>query len=61
MIKSLIHRRQGIPKEQYKNGQSREKQVTQGTQDVEKQNKNTTQYVMDAAIRKQIKKNVNKT
>ena len=38
-----------------------EKQVTQGTQDVEKQNKNTTQYVMDIIIRKQMKNNVNKT
>jgi hypothetical protein len=30
-----------------------EKLVTQGTQDEEKQNKNTTQYVLDTIIRKQ--------
>jgi hypothetical protein len=35
-----------------KNGQSRE--TTQGTQDEEKQNKNTTQYVLDTTIRKEI-------
>ena len=30
-----------------------EKLVTQGTQDKEKQNKNTTQYVFDTTLRKQ--------
>ena len=30
-----------------------EKLTTQGTQHVEKQNKNTTQYVLDSAISKQ--------
>jgi hypothetical protein len=30
-----------------------EKLVTHGTQDEEKQNKNTTQYVLDTIIRKQ--------
>ena len=30
-----------------------EKLVTQGTQDEEKQNKNTTQYVLDTTMRKQ--------
>jgi len=30
-----------------------EKLATQGTQDKEKQNKNTTQYVLDTTIRKQ--------
>jgi hypothetical protein len=39
------------------NGQSNmnnpEKPATQGTQDEEKQNKNTTQYVLDTTIRKQ--------
>ena len=30
-----------------------EKLVTQGTQDKEKQNKNTTQYVLDTTMRKQ--------
>ena len=34
------------------NGQSRE---TQATQDKDKQNKNTTQYVLDTTIRKQTK------
>jgi hypothetical protein len=36
-----------------KNGYS-EKLATYGTQDEEKQNKNTTQYVSDTTIRKQI-------
>ena len=30
-----------------------EKLTTQGTQDEEKQNKNTTQYVLDITLRKQ--------
>jgi hypothetical protein len=30
-----------------------EKLATQGTQDEEKQNKNTTQYVLDTTMRKQ--------
>ena len=30
-----------------------EKQATYGTQDEDKQNKNTTQYVMDTTTRKQ--------
>ena len=30
-----------------------EKPATQGTQDEEKQNKNTTQYVLDTTMRKQ--------
>jgi hypothetical protein len=30
-----------------------EKLATKGTQDEEKQNKNTTQYVLDTTIRKQ--------
>jgi len=30
-----------------------EKLLTQGTQDEEKQNKNTTQYVLDITMRKQ--------
>ena len=33
-----------------------EKLVTYGTQDEEKQNKNTTQYVLDTIIRKQTQK-----
>jgi hypothetical protein len=40
-----------------KKGQSKmdnpEKPATQSTQDEEKQNKNTTQYVLDTIIRKQ--------
>ena len=32
-----------------------EKQATQGTQDEEKQNKNTAQYVQDTNMRKQHK------
>jgi len=32
-----------------------EKLATYGTQDEEKQNKNTTQYVLDTTIRKQTK------
>ena len=32
-----------------------EKLATQGTQDKEKQNKNTTQYVLDTTMRKQTK------
>ena len=32
-----------------------EKLATQGAQDEEKQNKNTTQYVLDSAMRKQNK------
>ncbi len=31
-----------------------EKLATQGTQDEDKQNKNTTQYVLDTTTRKQI-------
>jgi predicted acetyltransferase len=39
---------------QSNNGQSRETgNIGYGTQDEEKQNKNTTQYVLDTAIRKQ--------
>jgi hypothetical protein len=40
-----------------KNGQSRGTgNIWYGTQDEEKQNKNTTQYVLDTAIRKQTQK-----
>jgi hypothetical protein len=38
-----------------------EKLATQGTQDEDKQNKNTTQYVFDTTIRKQNINNVNRT
>ena len=50
----MEYKRQRIPK-----GQSEmdnpEKLATQGTQDEEKQNKNTTQYALDGTIRKQTK------
>ena len=38
-----------------------EKLATQGTQDEEKQNKNTTQYVLDTTIDAKNTNNVNKT
>ena len=38
-----------------------EKVATQGTQDEDKQNKHTTQYVLYTTIRKQTQNNVNKT
>ena len=37
-----------------------EKLATQSTQDEEKQNKTTTQYVLDTTIRKENTNNVNK-
>ena len=37
-----------------------EKLATQSTQDLEKQNKTTTQYVLDTTIRKENTNNVNK-
>ena len=43
-----------IPKGQSKKDNP-EKLATQGAQDGEKQNKNTTQYVLDSAMRKQSK------
>ena len=36
-----------------KSKMDKEKQATQGTQDEDKQNKNTTQYALDTTIRKQ--------
>jgi hypothetical protein len=44
-----------IPKEQSKMDNP-EKLATYGTQDEEKQNKNTTQYVLDTTISKQTQK-----
>jgi hypothetical protein len=38
-----------------------EKPTTYGTQDEDKQSKNTAQYVMDTTISKQTHNNVNKT
>ena len=48
----LTNKRQRIPKEQSKMDNP-EKLATQGKQEEEKQNKNTTQYVLDTTIRKQ--------
>jgi hypothetical protein len=39
--------------ETFKNGKSRKKLATYGMQDEEKQNKNTTQYVLDTTMHKQ--------
>ena len=50
--KSCLNKSQRIPKVQYIKDNP-EKLATQDTQDVEKQNKNTTQYVLDTTIRKQ--------
>ena len=47
------NKRQRIPKGQYKMNNP-EKLAIQGTQDKDKQNKNTTQYVLNTTIRKQI-------
>ena len=49
MIKNKCQR---IPNEQSKKGNP-QKLATQGTLDEEKQNKDTTQYVLDATMRKQ--------
>ena len=48
----LGNKRQRIQKGQSKMD-NQEKLATQGTQDEEKQNKNTTQYVLDTTIRQQ--------
>ena len=47
-----INKRQRIPKGQ-SNMDNPEKLATYGTQDEEKQNKHTTQYVLNTTIRKQ--------
>ena len=47
-----VNKRQRIPKGQSKMDNP-ENLATQGTQDEDKQNKNTTQYVLDITIRKQ--------
>ena len=47
-----VDTRQRIPKEQSKN-YNPEKLAIQGTQDEEKENKNTTQYVLDTTMHKQ--------
>ena len=54
----IVNKRQRIPKGQSQKDNP-EKPATYGTQDEEKQNKNTTQYVLDTTVRK--KNNVNKT
>ncbi len=48
----MTNKRQRIPKGQ-SNNDNPEKLATQGTQDKEKQNKDTTQYVLDTTIHKQ--------
>ena len=53
-------KRQRIPQEQSKM-ENPEKLSTLCIQDEEKQNKNTTQYVLDTTLRKQNTSNVNKT
>ena len=45
-------KRQKIPKEQWQMD-NQEKPATLGTQDEEKQSKNTTQYVLDTTMHKQ--------
>ena len=47
-----LNKRQRTPKGKSKKDNP-EKPATQGTQDEEKQNKTTTQYVLDTTIRKQ--------
>ena len=47
-----VNKRQGIPKMQLKKDNP-QKLATQGIQDEEEQNKNTTEYVLDTTIRKQ--------
>ena len=56
----LPNKRQRIPTGQSKMDNP-EKVGKYGTQDEEKQNKNTTQYVLDITISKQTQNNVNKT
>jgi hypothetical protein len=50
MISKTIY---SINVREYGYGQSRENGNTQGTHDEDKQNKNTTQYVLDTTICKQ--------
>ena len=50
--KPVINKRKRTPKGPSKK-ENPEKLATQSSQDEEKQNKNTTQYVMDTTIRKQ--------
>ena len=50
--KQAENKRQRIPKGKLKMDNP-EKLATQGTQDEEKQNKNTTQYVLDTTMREQ--------
>ena len=55
-----MNKSQRIPKGQSKMDNP-EKMATQGTQDEDKENKSTTQYVLDTTIRKQNTNNINKT
>ena len=52
MVRLLINKRQRIPKGQLQIDHP-EKLATQGTQDKEKQKKNTTKYVLDTTMCKQ--------
>ena len=49
---AITNKHQRIPKGQSKMD-NREKLTTQGTQDEDKQNKNTAQYVFDTSMHKQ--------
>ena len=51
-LEIIIYKRQRIPKVQSKMDNT-EKLATLGTQDEDKQNKNTTQYVLDTTLRKE--------
>ena len=53
-MNTRVHKRSKIPKGQSKRDNP-EKLATQGTQDEEKQIKNTAQYVLDTTMRKQRK------
>ena len=51
MVTSVVNKRQRLPKGQSEKDNP-ENLVTLGTQDEEKQKKNTTQYVLDTSLRK---------
>ena len=51
MVTSIVNKRQRLPKGQSEKDNP-ENLATQGTQDEEKQKKNTTQYVLNTTLRK---------
>ena len=51
MVTSVVNKRQRLPKGQSEKDNP-ENLATLGTQDEEKQKKNTTQYVLDTSLRK---------